>query len=119
MSSSSGGFDDCASPSDASPPPTRSAPSRWLMAATIPAMRPLFAAIVAVALLPAAARAADVADVDPLVGTGARVADIRAGGGAGATVPGAAVPFGLVQMSPETAPATSAFGAGYDYADTR
>jgi predicted alpha-1,2-mannosidase len=82
-------------------------------------MRPLLAAIVAVALLPAVARAADVADVDPLIGTGARVADIRQGGGAGATVPGAAVPFGLVQMSPETAPARSAFGAGYAFEDTR
>jgi predicted alpha-1,2-mannosidase len=82
-------------------------------------MRPLLAAIVVAALLPTAARAADVADVDPFVGTGARVADIREGGGAGATVPGAAVPFGLVQMSPETAPATSAFGAGYAWEDDR
>ncbi|HWI74250.1 MAG TPA: hypothetical protein VNT55_19980, partial [Baekduia sp.] len=82
-------------------------------------MRPLLAAIVAAALLPTAARAADVADVDPFVGTGARVADIREGGGAGATTPGAAVPFGLVQMSPETAPAQAAFGAGYAWDDTR
>jgi putative alpha-1,2-mannosidase len=75
-------------------------------------------AIVA-ALLPGAARAADAADVAPLIGTGAREANIQRGGGAGATVPGAAVPFGLVQMSPETAPALAAFGAGYTYDDTR
>ncbi|WP_445152052.1 glycoside hydrolase domain-containing protein [Baekduia sp. Peel2402] len=76
-------------------------------------------AVLAAALLPTAARAADVADVDPLIGTGAREANIQRGGGAGATVPGAAVPFGLVQMSPETAPALAAFGAGYDHDDTR
>ena len=57
--------------------------------------------------------------VDPFVGTGAADADIRRGGGAGATLPGAAVPFGLVQLSPETAPATAAFGAGYAWADER
>jgi len=84
-------------------------------------MRLSFAAmfVLVAALLPAAARAADVADVDPLIGTGAREANIQRGGGAGATVPGAAVPFGLVQMSPETAPALAAFGAGYDHDDTR
>jgi predicted alpha-1,2-mannosidase len=84
-------------------------------------MRSLLAAIsvLAAALLPTAAPAARVADVDPLIGTGSREPNIQRGGGAGATVPGAAVPFGLVQMSPETAPALNAFGAGYDHADTR
>ncbi|HET6506517.1 MAG TPA: glycoside hydrolase domain-containing protein [Baekduia sp.] len=65
------------------------------------------------------ARAVAVDNVDPLIGTGSREPSIQRGGGAGATVPGAAVPFGLVQMSPETAPALNAFGAGYAYDDTR
>lgn len=84
-------------------------------------MRSLLATMsVAAILLPTpAAFAADVADVDPLIGTGSHEPSIQRGGGAGATVPGAAVPFGLVQMSPETAPALSAFGAGYSYDDTR
>jgi predicted alpha-1,2-mannosidase len=71
----------------------------------------------AVLLVPGAARAAAMGDVDPLIGTGAREPDIQRGGGAGATVPGAATPFGLVQMSPETAPALNAFGSGYDVTD--
>src|SRR5689334_25338736 len=106
MSSSSGGLDDCASPSDASPPWTRSAPWCSLMDATIPAMRSSLAAALAVAVLfpTTAARAADVADVDPLIGTGAREANIQRGGGAVATVPGAAAPVGLAQVSPEPAP---------------
>jgi predicted alpha-1,2-mannosidase len=63
------------------------------------------------------ARADPAAAVDPFVGTGARAPDIRHGGGAGATLPGAATPFGLVQLSPETLPARAAFGAGYAWAD--
>jgi putative alpha-1,2-mannosidase len=65
------------------------------------------------------ARADPAATVDPFVGTGASAPDIRHGGGAGATLPGAATPFGLVQLSPETLPARAAFGAGYAWADDR
>jgi predicted alpha-1,2-mannosidase len=78
-------------------------------------------ALVAVGLtlgLAPGARADLAASVDPFVGTAPRGdPSIRHGGGAGATVPGAAVPFGLVQLSPETWPARAAFGAGYAYAD--
>ncbi len=51
-------------------------------------------------------------DVDPFIGTG----------GDGHTFPGAVVPFGMVQLSPDTAirPRTEAYGwaAGYRYEDT-
>jgi predicted alpha-1,2-mannosidase len=67
----------------------------------------------------AAVASAAVALVNPLIGTASKDPNITRGGGAGATVPGAATPFGLVQMSPETAPARDAFGAGYAYADRR
>ena len=66
-----------------------------------------------------AARADPAAAVDPFVGTGAAAPDIRHGGGAGATLPGATTPFGLVQLSPETLPARAAFGAGYSWDDRR
>src|SRR3954470_9404095 len=77
-------------------------------------------AVAGLALAAAPAARADLAaSVDPFVGTSARDADIRRGGGAGATLPGAVVPFGMVQLSPETWPATEAFGAGYAWADGR
>ncbi|MCW2983330.1 MAG: glycoside hydrolase family 92 protein, partial [Conexibacter sp.] len=86
---------------------------RWALIAAIAIGVP------AAALGAPSARAVDAGLVNPFVGTGAVDPDIRHGGGAGATVPGAVVPFGLVQMSPETAPATAAFGAGYAWDDTR
>jgi predicted alpha-1,2-mannosidase len=87
-------------------------------------MRPgaygLIAIALTAALAPASpARALPSSLVDPFVGTGSAQPDIRHGGGAGATLPGAAVPFGMVQLSPETVPALDAFGAGYAWSDRR
>ncbi len=54
--------------------------------------------------------------VDPFVGTAASAG--AAVTGAIGTFPGAAVPFGMVQWSPDTAP-DRVQGGGYDYADTK
>jgi predicted alpha-1,2-mannosidase len=85
-----------------------------------PGVTTIIAAVCAIAggVAPAA-HALPVSAVNPFVGTASTDPDITRGGGAGATVPGAAVPFGLVQMSPETAPADEAFGAGYAWKDSR
>jgi putative alpha-1,2-mannosidase len=55
--------------------------------------------------------------VDPLVGTAAGAPDFGTGGGAGATFPGAVVPFGMVQFSPDTLPGTTNFAGGYSFGD--
>jgi predicted alpha-1,2-mannosidase len=78
----------------------------------------LLGAVVGVALLlPAGSRAADMsaghaAAVDPRIGTG----------GDGHTFPGATVPFGMIQLSPDTAMPdvkhAYKWAAGYQYADT-
>lgn len=73
------------------------------------------------ALAPApAARAADFGHyVNVFAGTEAGAADFGTGGGAGNTFPGATVPFGMVQWSPDTDPSTENFSGGYSYGDTR
>lgn len=86
--------------------------------------RPPIAALtvlVLVAAAPSAARAATpLADaVDTRVGTDAGAADFGTGGGAGATIPGATAPFGMVQLSPDTVPSIENFGGHYTYRDTR
>ena len=53
--------------------------------------------------------------VDPLDGTGAGPVNP----GAIAEFPGADLPFGMIQWSPDTAPNTSGSGGGYSYADSR
>jgi predicted alpha-1,2-mannosidase len=75
------------------------------------------------AAAPAAAHAAAPPDlaryVNVFAGTEAGAADYGTGGGAGNTFPGAAVPFGMVQWSPDTDPSTVNFSGGYSYGDTR
>lgn len=55
--------------------------------------------------------------VNPFAGTAARSPDFGTGGGAGNTFPGATLPFGLVQWSPETVPGLLNSPGGYDWAD--
>jgi predicted alpha-1,2-mannosidase len=54
--------------------------------------------------------------VNPFVGTAPGAADYGTGGGAGNTFPGADVPFGMVQWSPDT---VSSQPGGYYYPDNR
>ena len=57
--------------------------------------------------------------VDPFVGTQSGAHDYGTGGGAGNTFPGAVVPFGMVQFSPDTSPGRDNFAGGYSYGDRR
>ncbi len=70
-------------------------------------------------LVPAAAASANdaVRWVDPFMGTSSGAPDFGTGGGAGATFPGAVLPFGMVQFSPDTAPGADNFAGGYSYRD--
>src|SRR3954451_7159559 len=69
---------------------------------------------------PAAAAAEDFTPlVDPFVGTQSGVRDFGTGGGGGNTFPGAVVPFGMVQFSPDTWPGDDNFAGGYSYGDRR
>src|SRR3954471_8608612 len=56
--------------------------------------------------------------VDPFVGTAAGARDFGTGGGAGNTFPGAVVPFGMGQFSPDTSPGRGHFAGGYSYPDS-
>ncbi|MGH8506004.1 MAG: GH92 family glycosyl hydrolase [Stenotrophobium sp.] len=56
--------------------------------------------------------------VNPFVGTQTGATDFGTGGGAGNTFPGATLPFGMVQFSPDTSFSDN-FGGGYSYADTK
>lgn len=56
--------------------------------------------------------------VNPFTGTDAGAPDFGTGGGAGNTYPGATVPFGLVQWSPETLPGLLNSPGGYDWVDS-
>jgi predicted alpha-1,2-mannosidase len=72
-------------------------------------------ALAALALAAPAAPAAGLADhVDPFAGT--RPGPGTFGGGH--NFPGATVPFGMVQWSPDTTPADQRGAGGYDYRDT-
>src|SRR3954454_24150053 len=57
--------------------------------------------------------------VDPFVGTASGARDFGTGGGAGNTFPGAVVPFGMVQFSPDTSPGRDNFAGGYSYGERR
>jgi predicted alpha-1,2-mannosidase len=57
------------------------------------------------------------AAVDLFEGTQSGAPNFGTGGGAGNTFPGATVPFGMVQFSPETFPSTDNFASGYSYED--
>ncbi len=78
----------------------------------------LVIALLAVLPVRSAAAAPDLARfVNPFNGTQAGAADFGTGGGAGNTFPGATLPFGMVQFSPDTSPSIDAFGGGYSYVD--
>src|SRR5437588_127098 len=68
---------------------------------------------------PASAAADPTSQVNVFTGTDAGAQDFGTGGGAGNTFPGAVLPFGMVQFSPDTLPAEQAFGGGYTYGDAR
>jgi predicted alpha-1,2-mannosidase len=57
--------------------------------------------------------------VSPFVGTQSGAEDFGTGGGAGNTFPGAVVPFGMVQFSPDTWPGRDNFAGGYSYGEKR
>lgn len=56
--------------------------------------------------------------VNPFIGTQTGAADFSTGGGAGNTFPGATLPSGMVQFSPDTSFSDN-FGGSYSYADTQ
>ncbi len=71
----------------------------------------------ALACAAAAARGGDMADmIDPMIGTVTRPPRSNNGHGLGKTFPGAATPFGLVQLSPDTVTGGDN-GPGYSYLD--
>src|SRR5438105_12937734 len=81
----------------------------------------MLSAIVPAFAVPATGHAATAPDdlarwVNPYVGTKPGAPDMGTGGGAGNTFPGADVPFGMVQFSPD--PVTHQHG-GYFHADNR
>jgi len=55
--------------------------------------------------------------VNPFAGTAEDAPDFGTGGGAGNTFPGAVVPFGMVQWSPDTFPGRTNSPGGYSYDD--
>jgi putative alpha-1,2-mannosidase len=76
------------------------------------------AALTAVTLTSAAPAGAQAAPdptrhVDPFVGTRSGAQDFGTVGGAGNTFPGAVVPFGMAQFSPDTVPSSDNFAGGY------
>jgi predicted alpha-1,2-mannosidase len=79
----------------------------------------LLAVSVAVAM-PGDASGRDAASwVNPFVGTDASAANYGTGGGAGNTYPGATVPFGMVQWSPDTLQSDVSYVGGYAWHDSR
>jgi predicted alpha-1,2-mannosidase len=57
--------------------------------------------------------------VNPFVGSQSGAADFGTGGGAGNTFPGAVMPFGMLQFSPDTTPSLDNVSGGYSYVDTK
>jgi predicted alpha-1,2-mannosidase len=71
-------------------------------------------------MLAPARSSADLAGlVNPFNGAAPGAQDFGTGGGAGNTFPGAVLPFGMVELSPDTLPGNAAFGGGYSYGDER
>lgn len=56
--------------------------------------------------------------VNLFVGSQSGAQDFGTGGGGGNTFPGATLPFGMLQFSPNTVPSTDNFSGGYTYSDT-
>src|SRR4051812_12119031 len=63
--------------------------------------------------------AAPASYVNPFNGTLPGAPDFGTGGGAGNTFPGPALPFGMIQWSPDTSPSSTNVGGGYAYGDTK
>src|SRR3954463_990157 len=57
--------------------------------------------------------------VNPFNGTLPGAPDFGTGGGAGNTFPGPALPFGMIQWSPDTSPSSTNVGGGYAYVDAK
>jgi len=57
--------------------------------------------------------------VNPFSGTDAGAPDFGTGGGAGNTYPGATLPFGMLNWSPDTTPSLVNSPGGYSYSDTK
>src|SRR4051812_10320287 len=104
---------NAAEPPPYPPPPGTNHPARGGIGGTLPSMRGLFpAAILAgILLIPTASLAQHrpVDYVNPLVGSD----------GHGHTFPGPQVPFGMVQLSPDTRTDTWDGSSGYHYSDKR
>lgn len=79
---------------------------------------PLLVALACLAA-PAAAQADAASLVNVFHGTAEGAPDFGSGGGGGNTYPGATVPFGMVQWSPDTVPSTQNFAGGYTYGDSK
>ena len=77
----------------------------------------LLAGSVVVALPGGAADRDPASWVNPFVGTDASAANYGTGGGAGNTYPGATVPFGMVQWSPDTLQHDVSYVGGYGWND--
>src|ERR1700754_1103059 len=73
--------------------------------------------VAALVAVPSAGAATPWASVDTRIGTQEGAPDFGTGGGAGATYPGAVAPFGMVQLSPDTAPGIDNPAGGYSYVD--
>ncbi|HEU4979243.1 MAG TPA: GH92 family glycosyl hydrolase, partial [Solirubrobacteraceae bacterium] len=80
----------------------------------------VIALVLLAALAWAAPAGADLsAYVNPFNGTAEGAKDFGTGGGAGNTFPGPVMPFGMMQLSPDTSPGTKNAGGSYAYGDTR
>src|SRR5437660_236161 len=68
---------------------------------------------------PRPSRQSDLAQyVNPFAGTDAGQLNFGLGGASGNTFPGATLPFGMVQWSPDTSPSRPDHAGGYTYGDT-
>lgn len=56
--------------------------------------------------------------VNPFIGTYAGASNFGTGGGAANTFPGPVLPHGMIQLGPDTRPASENIGGGYSYGDS-
>ena len=56
--------------------------------------------------------------VNPFIGTAAGASNFGTGGGAANTFPGPVMPHGMIELGPDTRPATDNIGGGYSYGDS-
>lgn len=78
----------------------------------------VLACALAAAWLDAGSAQADLSRyVNPFIGTYAGASNFGTGGGAANTFPGPVLPHGMIQLGPDTRPATDNIGGGYSYGD--